>query len=256
MKARFLVSTILFILLFTGLCSADYERVNVSLPTMDPEPVSTLDKATGWMFNDLGQWESGENEIPGYSYKPVDNFHKFFLSNITIENHTYNILIRLKYSTLNYYVFNNSELNKFLFSDISAQKLISVNLIYLGEHHVNLSKEANLHYEYLKTEIEEDIQRVRLTEDDRIPKNHTNVVLNFNILPLKNKDVVRFIMFVSDDSYNKIFGFIDIPSIDIFNEIPEGKDAALNDNIFNRCYYETDYNTFNNFIPLTREGDK
>lgn len=180
--------------------------------------VSVLDKATGWMLQNNGEWVSEKNKIPFKDYKlnktnrgkyglGMENFEEIVVRQAVVESTVYSVLI-IKYTdgkyefpvleqnweefdALKYYVFNEAHWNLVFPDSIIFNKPYAVNLNLLCSGTIDSYNEKTYLFE-----IENNIQKaVYLNE-----KSLTNLI--FAVYPV-NLDGKKFIRFKFYETINK-----------------------------------------------------
>jgi len=137
------------------------DRVNATLPKINPIANGKLTEATGWLQNDAGEWLSRKNKIPANlsgEFKILidsdnyglgesrENFIYMELRDVTINDSTYSILIKkhkdgyYQYESIQrgwtpqtsiiYYVFKTSELEKLKNLEADKSHVIRINTVY------------------------------------------------------------------------------------------------------------------------------
>lgn len=252
------IMTILMVLLFcVGGLAYGYQRISIPLPEIG-EPIGILTEATGWTLSPTGQWNSRKNRIPAYISSDIlldhkdyglgiDNFQSITISNITIEEKEYYLLIKKRrggyyeYASIRkgwrsrdhtlYYVFEKKELEKIKDVNIKAEpQLIEIDLLFMGG-----GPSAIIN-------IPAGIQKKILEEKE------CNTKLLINILPLPDQNTVRFTMIYLDDfTYLEYYGGIAggrrvLPD--------DGAEILATEDTFRNYYYETDIDKFKALFPI------
>ncbi len=99
-------------------------------------------------------------------------------------------------------------------------------------------KEENEAYELIPTKIEWDK-----------PEDKKSTLI-FHIAPYKEKNIVQFQIYTSYSKYKIIGGIITEHKAKGGEYSWSTKQVYLTDELFDHCYYETDYANFTNFLPL------
>ncbi len=242
---------ILIALLFTTLANAQVlDSIAIALPQFS-DTASKLKSAKGWLLQNNGEWVSASNKIPNdrtvmYSkseeYKfGKENFSSIELKLVEFKKKSYALMIikategfyefpTLKSNwktrkTATYYVFEKEKLRS-LIPDISMLgKPFSVNLDVYCSGIINLDKD--------KLGIENIVSENIIKTNQGINKNTGNLI--FSIYPIKKEDDEK-VLFKFFKTYSKraLYEYYLQPSIQ--------KD------LFNKFYYETDFEEFNEFI--------
>lgn len=270
MKKIILILTLIFnVQLFSQ------ERVSDVTPKISSTVNSSLNKATGWLFNPEGQWVSRDNRIPAFLSNDVkslidigenglgiDNFISYEFRDIIIKDSTYCILIKkhkdgnykysslkegwYEYTTVVFYVFRKNELDKLNQIKNDSINLISIDVLYSN----------NMQFINTATYLT-DISKEILRQSKETKTENSNNKLFFHIAPYKSKKLVQFNIYSSYSSY-KIIGGI-IQELKCNESIQDGykrlklgdtstKTYYMTNELFNHCYFETDYLTFSKFI--------
>lgn len=270
------------ILLLIGSClslvlSNAQDRVNAPLPKIDMSVGSQLLSAKGWMLDPEGQWESRQNRIPtclsndsrilldyidyGLGY---DNFLSYQLRDISIEGESYYILIKksesgsFRYESIregwsehikyNYYVLDKKEFDTSLDTISDRQiNLFMINCLYTGDV-INWTTDIQTY----KVDIEKDIARQIIEskkKDNSISYKETKEIV-FQIKPDKEKDIVRFLIYDYRCSY--FSSFVSRTSHNFINEFDGSDEMYLKDELFDKCYFETEYSNFDSFIEIKK----
>lgn len=251
-------STVLMVILYfaTTLYTYGQERKNLPTPVFSETSIGFMEEATGWTYSKDGKWLWAENSTPFYrfSYKEnvmkdkrnqlgLDNFLRLELKYLYMGKDTLVILYKsynygtYKYETTLkgwnekigafYYVFKSSELEKI--KKIKDGQINQVKIkIYDAGNVKNIKSEKK---------VEESIaQKIFLKSD-------FEKELILHIAPYKEKNVVQFHIY----TLHKIFKLAE--GIQIDHRIKNSSVFGY-DRLFDNTYYETDYDTFNQFIEL------
>lgn len=230
---------LLLIVLLGTLLSNAQERVNATLPKINAASKGKITEATGWLQTDAGTWVSRKNRIPSNIEKLLMDYESYSLGengenfiymdvrDVTINDSSYTILIKkyndgfykyesiqkgwLPQTSLVYYVFKTSELEKLKNLAPDATHAIKINVLY-NNTILYLDSKASF-----KT-IEEDLYKV-VQEDSPIGRYDLGVYVK------AYKDNIRFI--VSNFETSDYF-------------VPD----------FNKKYYETTKVNFAKFLQL------
>lgn len=238
------------------------DRVNKQLPKISGEIMGKLDKATGWLYGDDGQWISRKNRIPVYveeEYKSLidyekrglgkDNFNFYELKTIKIDNKEYYIIIKefksgyYKYRNIKegwvsadhnvyYYIFEKSELEKLSSIKNTELNVIKIKCLYAGSKRF-LDK---VYYPIIEKEISKKI----LNPSKYEPEHY----LTINFKPFGDKKIVQFLIF--DIQKTSSGGIL----VDGLVASPEYKTKYDTEDIYKKFYYETDYESFNKFLKI------
>jgi hypothetical protein len=248
------------------------ERVNKQLPIISSKVSSQLLNAKGWILNPEGQWISRNNRIPAFidnQFKQlidyqntglgIDNFVSFQFREIKIADSTYFILIKkykdgyfkypnlhegwTAYLSLDYYVINKYELNK-----LNSVKNDSINLIKLNVLYSNSLTwiDNETYITDVKKEVSKEIETRKNEENPNL--------LIFHLFPKKDKNVFQFQIYSCYKNYNIIRGIVSEYKIENKSKDSQDKEKQiyLTDELFNHCYFETDFISFEKFIKFTK----
>jgi hypothetical protein len=253
---------LIFVLLFSIVNQLAYtqERTDDNPVIISKDTLSTFSGCTGWIKNQEGKWISKRNRIPfdlpvkheqlqDYEKykKGTDNFFIYELRNVTVNNRTYIILIKLfqdgyyKFDAIEedwtdktsayYYIFDKK-------SYLTTVKDTSINLIKIPVAYSG--KAYYVGSDYI-TDIQNEISK-RLNETDY--KGPNNLILH--LFPYKSKNIFQFQIYGAYKDYNILNGVV-----------TEYKPASLvksiynQDQLFKYCYYESEYKSFVHFLsPL------
>ena len=259
---------LLLILFFIPICLSSQDRINRVLPTISPNILSEIDSAKGWMIQKYGEWLSGDNLIPKQLSMEnkqfarskafcIDNFYFYQFRELNINNKNYIVLIKkseapgtYKYPTIregfsignriNYAVFEKKDYQ----TNISTIKDNTINIIKIPLSCpvgvINASDDLDRDISIISEKIVSSIDK----ETDDFDK------LDFiiQVAPYKEKNIVQFLIYAirNYDSFNSLeflYNYINSDDEDFYRYFGENE-------LFDYCYYEIDYNTFNNFIDL------
>jgi hypothetical protein len=254
--------TFIFLMFVSMIAVGQSERTSVALPVIANTPKTTLLKANGWGLHENGQWISEQNKIPALTetVDEVDNFVSYDLRDIRINDTLYTLFIK-KYKTgwftyPSIYSGWNSTIDGEFFvfkkSDIDSLKIIgdSINLIKIktlywgGFDNVAYSRQWNesVCMNKIKTDITKQISGKKVSD--------MSVV--FHIAPYKSKNIVRFQIYSLSGAYNLVWSI----SNEYKPKDPNGKYSwdelkiYGTNKLFEFCYYEIDYSTFDKFMKL------
>lgn len=159
------------LILITAIIANAQERVNPTVPVINPVAKGKLTEATGWMLQS-GQWVSRKNRIPRNTSSKIlmdkeeyglgenkENFIYFELREITIEGKSLTILTK-KYNdgvyeyesikegwmpstSIVYFVFETAELEKLKGLDLEKSNSVVIPTLYFG-HLYNLTAKSSL----------------------------------------------------------------------------------------------------------------
>ena len=238
------------------------ERTSKPRAVIGSSIISQLNSATGWMLNPDDEWISANNTIPkflGSEFKSlityekyglgVDNFNYYQFRELSYNGSSYVVLIKeyrdgyYEYSSIEEgwhdltsyyaYVFEKSELNKFSQIVDGKVNLIKIDLVAV----VNIkfiSKQKAL--SLISTKLGSNM----LSEE----KN----TLIFHVAPYKEKGIVQFQIYTSYTEFYFIGGIITEFEAKGGEYDWSTKKVYLTDDLFKYCYYETDYNSFSQFV--------
>jgi len=216
------------------------ERINKTLPTLS-NPLSTLNKAKGWYYDEDGQWRSYDNNIAN-----LDFFNKMEFRDLTYDGKEYLLFIKysdrgyFKYPSISegyqsyvlaeYYVLNQYDYIKKIASSDSLS-ILKFPILFKG---------SVISLDEIKTDaisVFDDSFKSTLVND--------NLVFRFK----KEKNLYRFFIFETIEENNKIklYGFSSPLSY-----AEETFKYILGDEIYFHTYYETDAYLFSNFIKLKK----
>lgn len=241
--------TILILCLILNIFCYSQNRIDDKLPVIS-KTNGQLVNATGWLKNDSGQWISKKNKIPfdlGNEQKNLENFESYSLGednfisfefkNIVIKDSTYTILIK-KYrdgfynypairedwnfsDAYSYYVFENSELEKFKNIKNDTLSEIKINLLLTDDvKFVNFKTLTNTMIAKTIQENINDHSFINRKTSFSYNLPFTFPHLYISVTNFKSKNIVQF--FISPKTY--------------VTENPH--------------YYETDLISFSKFIKL------
>lgn len=260
-NAKFMIMTLLMCLSLVSF--GQTERVSVSLPKIQTTPTKILNKATGWGLHENGQWISSANKIPALNETSleIDNFVSYDFRDIIINDTIYTLFLK-KYNTGwwtypsiysgwnptisgEYFVLNKK--------DIDSIKIINdfVNLIILPAKYHGYIDNAPIHKKWDNATYIKDIQEDISTQISKNTQCDHRLILH--IAPYKSKNIVRFQIYSSYSKYNIISTITD----EYKPKDPNGKyswDTIKiygTNQLFDYCYYETDYVTFSKFLKLS-----
>jgi hypothetical protein len=256
------------------------DRVNVQTPEINLSVGSQLLSANGWMLNPEGQWIYRKNRIPIYienEYKSLidygtkglglDHFISYQLKEITIDSQIYSILIKkeknIRYQypyiregmyitfSYRYFVIDKKEFNDsiktIINNEITSIKLKCKFSGVVGNYLTNQKQPY-------KTDIEKDIIKNILNPDASQYTYDDYLILH--IKPNKEKNQVRFLIYgyhgnVRGGGFTSGINHHECSEPNNNYSYWENLLSNLNKGIFDRCYFETDYITFNTFINLS-----
>ncbi|MFL9845240.1 hypothetical protein [Flavobacterium rhizosphaerae] len=235
---------LLALLIFIPLTNNAQERVNATVPTINPVSKGKITEATGWLQNDDGEWLSRKNRIPwnlsgedktlmDYQYYALgenrENFTYMGLYDVTINDSTYTILIKkgkegyYKYESLQegwtpqdiitYYVFDNNELEKL--KNLESDKNHEIKIKTLYSNRIN----------YLTPSSSLDLKAVAKDLYKFMKEGDRYFMKELVIYYKQYKDKLRFVIQSEED--------IDFLKPDL-----------------NKMYYETTKANFDKFIKL------
>lgn len=251
----------LFLLFFINLTFGQTERTNAQLPKIQTTPINVLTKAKGYSLNENGLWFSAQNKIPfpNETQLEIDNFVSYDFRDIKINDtlyvlfmkkyntgwHTYPALMEGWNSTISaeWFVLNKNEFGNLKFINDSIN-LIKIKSIYHG-----WIDNAPLHRKWNNTTYISDIQKEISKQIIKGESDETSLALH--IAPYKSKNIVRF-NFYSLSDRNSVW----MISNEYEPKDPKGKysfDVLKiygSDKLFNYCYFETDFISFNKLLSL------
>lgn len=248
--------------LITVVCLAQTEISNTPLLIINDKPSTSLNKASGWGLHENGQWVSIQNKILVLTKTviEIDNFVSYEFRDIRINDTLYTLFIK-KYKTgwwtyPTMYEGWNPTIDGVFFvikkSDMDSLKitkdtinLIKINVIYSGVLD-NLAHKRQWDDKICMDKIKTDISKQ--ASNEKI-KNAQSLV--FHIAPYIDKNIVRFQIY----SMSKL-GSVSAIRNEYKPKDPNGKygyeklQIYGTNRLFDYCYYEIDYQTFEKFIPL------
>ncbi len=256
-KKIIIVILVLLCFLTSFSVEAQWERKSEPLPEIKiaPEPIAKIEKAMGWTYNYKGQWISKENTLPGYEVKNTKGFHYFlgildsfatlYLTQIKINNTEYILFIKSnKYSIECYIITKNTYESITYKNEIKNEpKLFEIEYIYK-----DFIKFSKINYTDISQKIEEELKGYILKKkrnNEEIFNNNNNEAFYINLLPLKDKDIIRFVIIPETKSF--IFETRFYSNASLF---PGGFQSFLKPQTFKQCYYELDYEVFTKMFPL------
>jgi len=230
--------------------SQSIERSKSNLPVIS-EVRSILESATGWMLQDDGQWISARNEIPfkdaefnqssKAQYKlGKENFKTLQLRDVVVNNETYTILIIFyktgwyefpillkgwhKQEGLSFFVFKKSKLLEILPDSVEYNKPTIINLEVVCQ---------GILLDFDKKDFTSTIAyNIQKTFIDKTIAAH-NLLIAVMPVQLSGQTFERFRL-INVINRKKFY----LPYLDV-------KDR---DKLLRNSYYETDFETFRNFI--------
>lgn len=231
-------------------------------PIIATEAIGKLTSATGWMLNPDADWVSLKNTIPAFlgaehnallEYERTglgtDNFKYYELKELTYNNTSFYILIKqyrdgyYTYKSIKEgwnnlishtaYIFNKNELDKLGNAIDGQSNMIEIELI--DRVHIQWTSEAEA-LELIPTKIDWDMSI------------KTKLILQ--IAPYKEKSIVQFQIYEVYGKYNSIGGIAKEFKLKGDEYSVRGKQVYLTNELFKYCYYETDYATFEKFLPI------
>lgn len=266
-KVKLMMMTLMMCLM--AMVSFGQEREVKKVATINKTPTSTMEKAIGWLKNKDGEWLSLNNTIPvnvGSEYKSlikhtdkglgVDNFINYKFYNINYDNKEYICLVKkykrgtFEYSSIRkgWYTWNSHIAYIFDKTYVDSLKFI--------DNKINLIKIPLV--DVVGLDWKKDLEFLNLIPQkinwDRKP--FYNLV--FHVAPYKEKNIVQFQIYTTYGKYSDYSGWA-ISGIRKEHEIPDPEKSYrklqiyMTDELFNHCYFETDYNNFNNFLTIDIE---
>lgn len=240
------------------------ERTTKPRPIIGEKVITKLSDATGWMLNPDGEWISRLNRIPEslnseynllLDYEKhrlgTDNFNYYQLRELTFNDLSYYILIKSfrdgyysypsikedwnKETSYYAYVFTKTEFEKIKNIEDGRINLIEINII--DEVKVFHKSESEA-YSLIPVKIELNRQWGKKYR------------LIFHVAPYKQKNIVQFQIYTA-------YGKTSIGGI-VYQYRPPGSSYAarktiyLTDELFSHCYYETNYENFNDFLRIDK----
>jgi hypothetical protein len=196
----------------------------------------------------------------------IDNFLYYEIRELAIGDSSYFILFKnyrdgnFEYPSIYegwedsyrfiYYIFSKKEFDKVKNIANDSINIIKIQYLYVdGEIGPNFGSSSAKIYE-----IENNIGRMLREEE---PNTDSSKYFVLQIAPYKSMGIVQFQMYSTETIIGRVGGIIEE------HKIKENPKDVMSDeleiyftkDLFNYCYYETDYCSFNNFIRLTNSLD-
>jgi len=242
---------ILIALTFTCITNAQVvDSVSIAIPVFS-DINSKLTNVKGWLLQNNGEWVSANNKIPNdktvvssksSEYKiGKDNFSSIELNPFQFKSKNYVVMIirftegyyefpNLKSNwktnkAIVFYVFEKENLRYLIPDESMFDKAFSVNLDIYCSGYINLNN--------CKTGVKNVISETIIKTNQNISKNFTNLI--FSLYPIKkeNKEIMYF-KIIKTYTKKALYEYY--------------LQSSVQEQIFNKFYYETDYDYFINFI--------
>lgn len=240
------------------------DRTEKPKPIISEGSIGELTDATGWMLNPEEEWVSLKNTIPvflGSEYKSLltheqsglgtDNFKYYKLKELSYNGSVFYILVKqyrdgyYTYKSIKEgwnelishtaYIFNKNELDKVKKVVDGQQNMIEIELI--DKVNIQWTSEAEA-LELIPTKIVWD------KPEDKKSK------LILHIAPYKEKSIVQFQIYSTYSSFNIIGGIIKEFKAQDGEKSWKTKPVYLTEALFKHCYFETNYVSFDKFLPI------
>lgn len=244
------IFVLFFFLCLLNLQGQSPERPKKEIPLLS-EVVSTMDKATGWILQNNGEWINAQNKIPFREYNlnkkkrgryalGKENFTSIEIREVTIKDALYSIMI-VKYDdgkydfpmleqewqgfkTLKYYAFKEDRWNSVFPDSLVFNRPFAVNMQLLTSGTIPEYNEKTYLFE-----IENSVQKAIYLHEE----STTNLIFAVYPVEINGKKIIRFKFY---ETINKIEIYIKF---------------LLEHNwlkLFRNYYYEVDYSDFADFI--------
>jgi hypothetical protein len=242
---------ILITLTYTYIANAQVLDSNSFAIPIYSDTSSKLTNAKGWLLQNDGKWVNENNKIP--NDKTVvhsksdeynngkENFSSITLSTFIFKKTSY-VLMVVKFTegfyefpnlksnwktnkAANFYVFEREKLRYLIPHESMFGKPFSVNLDVYCAGYINLDND--------KLGINNIVTETIIKTNQKLLKNFTNLI--FSIYPIKKEDKEK-VLFKLTKTYTKktLYEYYLQPSVQ--------------EQIFSKFYYETDYDDFEKFI--------